>query len=87
MNMIEKVAKAIYETRNGKGCTPWAKRGMVHKAPYFADARAAIEAMREPEAEMLGHGDDAIFYSDFDHRANACWKAMIEAALSEEKAE
>lgn len=85
MNMIEKVARAIYETRNGKGCTPWAKRGMAHKAPYFADARAAIVAMREPTEAMEAS------LRDYNHWEAAlavnAWDDLISAALSEEKAE
>jgi hypothetical protein len=43
--MIERVARAIYENRNGPGCYPWGNRTKAHRAPYLADARAAIEAM------------------------------------------
>lgn len=43
--MPQKVARAIYEGRNGRGCTPWSRLSVVHQAPYLADARAAIGAM------------------------------------------
>lgn len=46
-DMVERVARAIYEGRNGAGCVPWSRRSGDHKAPYLADARAAIEAMRD----------------------------------------
>lgn len=50
--MIERVAKAIYEQRNGFGCMAWSRRDASHKAPYMADAKVAIAAMREPTAAM-----------------------------------
>lgn len=46
-DMVERVARAIYESRNGHGCMPWYRRASDHKAPYFDDARAAIEAMQD----------------------------------------
>lgn len=44
-DMVEKVAKAIYEKRNGHGAKPFAHQPQAHRKPYFGDARAAIEAM------------------------------------------
>lgn len=41
MDMIERAAKAIYESRNGAGCKPWSIQTKAHKEPYLADARAA----------------------------------------------
>jgi len=46
--MVERVAKAIYAKRNGHGARPWSLLPIAHKTPYMDDARAAIEAMREP---------------------------------------
>ena len=45
--LIEKVAQAIYEVRNGKGAPSWSLRNRAHKEPYQSDARAAIQAVRE----------------------------------------
>ena len=39
------VARAIYEGRNGKGCTPWSRLPASHKEPYLKDADAATRAM------------------------------------------
>jgi len=55
-DMIERVARAIYEGRNGSGCKPWAHQPKAHQEPYLKDARAAIEAMREPTEAMLKSG-------------------------------
>lgn len=87
--MIERVAQAIYEDRNGRRCIPWNKLLAAHKAPYLSDVRAAIEAMREPSPKMLDEGfralisgdDDALDTSTSD--AIKCWRAMIDAALKE----
>lgn len=45
--MIEAIAKAIYESRNGKGCKAWAHLPKAHQEPYRADARAAVEVMEK----------------------------------------
>jgi hypothetical protein len=79
--MIERCARAIYEKRNGPGCSPWANRPKGHKDPYLADARAAIEAMREPTDDMR----DAAFDTHFPMSLNQVqevYRAMIDAALS-----
>lgn len=44
--MVERVARAIYEKRNGAGAIPWSRRDKSHKAPYLTDARAAIEIIQ-----------------------------------------
>lgn len=45
--MIERVARAIYESRNGNGCRPWSIQPKAHKSPYLDDARAAMGAIRD----------------------------------------
>lgn len=42
----EAVARAIYESRNGRGCVPWARQPDSHKQPYRADADAALAALQ-----------------------------------------
>jgi len=42
--LIEAVARAIYEGRNGAGAVPWSRRDGAHKAPYRWDAKAAVDA-------------------------------------------
>lgn len=42
---VEEMARAIYEVRNGAGCTPW--RSYPYKPPYRADAVAALTRLRE----------------------------------------
>lgn len=78
--VIERVAKAIRDDRNGSGGTPWGHLPNSHKAPYLSDARAAIEAMREPEEAMLIKGC-AIPGVSLE-TGKRMWLAMINAALS-----
>lgn len=78
--MIERVAQAIYEDRNGRGCIPWNRLPAAHKAPYLSDARAAIEAMREPTETMVA----AALRLDPDGYVKGNWYFMIDAALKEE---
>ena len=71
-NMIERVARAIAKSQ---GSNPrWNREG------WLKDARAAIEAMREPTEEMSHAGwrtDSGI--------STVVWQAMIDAALHNEE--
>jgi hypothetical protein len=78
-DLIERVAKAIYEDRNGAGCMPWGRRDEAHKEPYRSDARAAIEAMREPTEEMGKAGADHV--RNVSGGMSGIYRAMIDAAL------
>jgi hypothetical protein len=79
-SMIERVARAIYEDRNGAGCVPWARRGGEIQRPYLSDARAAIVAMREPTKGMVSSGQSKC--DDYLDSVE-CWITMIDAALKE----
>lgn len=74
-SMVERVARAIVDRRHGKGA-------FIH-GENLADARAAIEAMREPTEEMR----EAWGAEDCDDHPAEChinprrWSAMIDAAL------
>lgn len=92
-DMIERVARAIYEGRNGPGAKPWASQPKVHRAFYLLDAHAAIEAMREPTEQMLSvekpmcHlGDGPPNYTGGHNwllkADKQMWQAMIDAALT-----
>lgn len=78
--MIERVAKAIYEGRNGARAVAWGRRDAAHKEPYLKDARAAIEAMRETTRQMRYAGIAA--GEESGHSVTTTWSAMIDAALS-----
>jgi len=70
MTMIEKVARAIEKAELGNN--------------WEAQARAAIEAMREPTEEMAQRGGAHLGLSPRDRFSmKAAWKKMIDAALNE----
>lgn len=77
MTMIEKVAKAIYYSNCGDEQGVFENIDASYKQLFIDEAKAAIEAMREPTEEMIKHltvdDQDAIPY----------YKAMIDAALKE----
>lgn len=81
MTKLESIAKAIYERRNGHGCKAWAHLPKSHQEPYLDDARAAVEAMREPTDAMIAAMDD--------HAGSIApqyaYEDAIDAILNEEK--
>lgn len=89
MTMVKKIAKAIYEDRNGRGCTPWGKIGGGHQGPYMRDARIALATLRDPTPKMLSEGLDALISGGDDALDTStsdvakCWTAMIDATLKE----
>ncbi len=43
--LIEAMARAIYQSRNGHGCVSWSFIDRNHKRPYIGDAEAAAAAI------------------------------------------
>ena len=85
-SMIERVARAICRAN----CTPDMSAEDIDCQEenawdmWVPEARAAIEAMREPTEEMLYCGDAQISDWDRTHEdVRAAWHAMIDAALKE----
>lgn len=83
-SMIERVARAIYaEFAEEDGYPAMSPAG---KARWDAQARAAIEAMREP-SEMMQREGLKVRLRHLDGEPSAgtdeIWTAMITAALSE----
>lgn len=82
---IEKVAKAIMTARNDGGCqvVDWKAEEVdnPHVSQAIRQARAAIEAMREPAEEQLRAAWDKV-----DSNIDDFWRAMVDAALNEEVA-
>jgi len=90
-DMIERVARAMCRNRGldpdeatsgeGRVFAGGGSEFIVHRrrwAEHSGDARAAIEAMREPTGEMLDAGDAACAGAN-----ERVWPAMIDAALAE----
>lgn len=76
MTTLEKVAKAIA----GRSGREWEKRSSTECAEYLLDARAAIEALRNPPQMML---DVAFVYDMYDPPDMQNWNAMLDAILNE----
>lgn len=75
--MIERVAKAIYESAYGPQAN-WENLGREQKSEYLKHARAAIAAMRKPTQGMLeALNRRAQCISDID----GGWCAAIDEAL------
>jgi hypothetical protein len=77
--MIERVARNIYECRNGFGCKPWVHQPLSHRDAYLKDARVAIAAMREPSDDMKAVSVTA----GTEYPMREWWRAMIDAALKD----
>lgn len=87
MDMVERVARAIYEHQNGpKGGVWWGVDESARTSVWYPLASAAIEAMREPTDEMLLEGaDKARNFTSANGpypRTRAVWLSMIDAALA-----
>ncbi len=75
MNMIERVARAIYEVDGGEG---W----HLHSKFYLDSARAAIESMREPTEDMIKRGiSKASGFAEAGNRMCNGYRVRIDAAL------
>lgn len=78
--MVERVARAIMVNRVGGACLvkDWRREEVdnVHVAQALAQARAAIEAMRDPPFDP-----DSVSYHGTMTRRD-WWNAMIDAALA-----
>ena len=84
MMMVEKVARAILAARGieMRALPDDALWLAYNKEVAFAEARAAIEAMREPDEVMCKYAGD-VLYALAPKHARAIFVAMIDAALSE----
>ncbi|RUM99052.1 hypothetical protein EET67_05300 [Pseudaminobacter arsenicus] len=89
-SMIEKVARAICASDFLGDNDVWAKLSPAMQGNYCDNARAAIEAMREPTMFMLRSADNAIisderFESGPFESDKFTWETMIDAALAEQQ--
>lgn len=87
-SMIERVARAMWLKKEALTAPPrvsWENAEPKDRDFMLAVARAAIEAMREPSEAVTLAGEVAIETAGSFH-TNDIWKAMIDAALSEDGA-
>lgn len=93
MTMLDKIARAMCNAAWAKDDEDWSLAGDEQQAEFRLMARAALEAMREPNDVMLEagraplvrilNGPDAT-YQAMISGPNAAWQAMIATALNEE---
>lgn len=86
--MIERVARAICQAGDS-ACDPsdvaylgGGKDGPLWQA-YVPEAKAAIEAMREPTEAMAFTGGNVVVDEDMSIVGKDVWQAMIDAALKD----
>jgi hypothetical protein len=83
--MIERVARAIAHADEQNGGPPYEYRlaqGKHAKAQLYDEARAAIQAMREPTEAMVESGSDGRQPGNSRWgNTMKTWKAMIDEAL------
>lgn len=88
MNMIERLAIALYEDYEGTNRYQLIGEDDETQRMYRSYARAAIKAMRKPTERMIAIGDNTPTGHSWGDGAEyaACeplWEAMIDAALEE----
>ncbi len=82
MTMIERVARAIWAVEYDAEAYPFETASKAEKNLLNAQARAAIEAMREPTAEMLNAPGTQTNCQMCGGHAEG-WHLWIKAALAE----
>lgn len=83
MTMVERMARAIYDARNGPGATPFWRSGRSQKQAYISDALAALRELREPTEVMAGAAASAVVMRAYPHKILT---AAIDAAIAEHEA-
>ena len=76
MTPIERVARGLHSVRSKE--TVFDNLSRTIKGHYLKEARAAIEALREPSEKMMAAGNHHDIASDEDR-----WRRMVDAALAE----
>lgn len=72
MSMREKIAKSIYERRNGHGAKPWGHQPQSHRDAYLSDADAVLDALMEGDLEALVRQKK--FSLQVHKLDNGCWE-------------
>lgn len=88
-SVLEKVARAIYDGRNGRGARAWASLPRSHQSPYFSDARAAIAASGLAMLVERAFRDGLAFATNVVvHDPDEAWRtSRIRASLHEGEAQ
>jgi hypothetical protein len=70
-----------------RGLKAWEELSEGHRRVYFEATRAVLAAIREPSAQAIGWGSDAVEELAAENKraaAQSAWRAMIDALLTEE---
>lgn len=78
--MIERVARAIFAAKS-QTHTTWEQCDWGYRTMKMKEARAAIEALREPTEGMVKAADRRNDDNDDEEATLANWQAMIDEAL------
>lgn len=81
--MVDRVARALFQRDVDEDICDgtWEESPALHEK-FFADARAAIAAMREPASAMQDEAVGVLDSHDVgSHEAGIVWRAMIDEAL------
>lgn len=66
------------------GWVAWEDNSDIDRQVYIDQARAVLQAIREPSEDMVSHGREAwAQYATADATSRAIWARMINAALEE----
>lgn len=76
MSKLEEVARAMV------GEVAWPRLGEEERKGWMANARAALEAMRQPTEKMIDAGTATFRPPDYAD-AEETYRAMLDAALAE----
>lgn len=79
--MVERMARAIYDARNGPGATPFWRSGRMQKQAYISDALAALRELREPSDAILKAGATAPYVGG--DPLSHIFTAAIDAVIAE----
>ncbi len=81
--MVERVARALFADTNQDARDTWELASPVRRAVYWSNARAVIEAMREPTPDAVCRFLDARKDWAICEFNLTDWQAMIDAALGD----
>lgn len=84
--MVERVARALHTVDDARSrpdlAVEWEACLPVYQKMKLEEARAAIDAMREPTEAMMD-ASNREWDGRMSYRSSGAWRAMVDAALSE----
>jgi hypothetical protein len=81
MTPLEKAARALLASESN-GEKPWDDLDAITRGAFLRDARAVLQAIREPSEAMVSAAAPHVF-DQSRMSAECAWQAAIDAALTE----